>query len=464
MDSNELLNQKVTQMVQWVYESYGKAKPFTIGLPDKVARHPEWTRRILDAVGSPDKRAYNVAVTGSKGKGSHAILLAHMLQAMGFRVGLFTSPHLVDFLERFRVNGEQIGREDFLRVAMRIRKVTEGFDLPAGQYFGPVGLVAAMASVWFADMNTDVNIFELGRGALHDDVNQICHQGAIVTPVFLEHVFHLGPSLEDICCEKSGIVTTDTRWVVSSQQGTEMREALQRMANEVHCRVIPFDGTALLHQGKKETGATLVVQNRETTPATYTTIHIGDNLLPVADNLVTAWEAAKQVVADIRVMMNPISHLHLERAWLPGRMDVIHEQPLTLLDGTVHRDGASRVKIWMEEQICNGRCTRFGAVLCLPVDKDGVGVIDVLADKLEFIVFCRARNAHLGFDDRFQRDAMNRGIPVYEAVDSAAAKELTDALTRQGMADALIFLGTQSFVGDVLQDFKVNMHNLQLKK
>jgi len=458
--THETLDAQVTKAISWIYKSYVEARDLTSGLADRDARHPEWTRRILDALGAPDRKSYNVAVTGSKGKGSHAILLASMLQKLGLRVGLFTSPHLVDFLERFRINGEQISQENFLTYVQRVQSVTDNFRLPHGQYYGPVGLLAAIAVQWFADNDTDVNIFELGRGALHDDVNQVTHQGAVITPIFEEHLAQLGPTFLDVCREKGGVLTADTEWVVTSSQQPVMLNLLQVTAAQgATCRVILPTPVTAQDARVSETGVTLTVTDMPmpSQPDKPTVIHVGHNLAPFLDNVKRAWCAVAQIMMRIRPACHLPAEIHLENVWLPGRMDIIDRIPLTMLDGTVHRDGAVRVRTWMGARR-QGTCTSFGAVLCLPTDKDGAGVIDVLWDKLSFIVFCKASNPHLSFDESFATYARQKSVPTF------VVSNLREALAcahKQLPEDAgLLLLGTQSFVGDVLCHYQVDMRNL----
>ncbi|MCL6627173.1 MAG: bifunctional folylpolyglutamate synthase/dihydrofolate synthase, partial [Alicyclobacillus shizuokensis] len=183
------------EAISLIYEWLNRARPLLPDGPDRVVRHPEWTGRLLAELGNPDAAAFNVAVTGSKGKGSNAILLAAILQCLGLRVGLFTSPHLIDFMERIRLGGQVMPEAVFVHWMTQVYDEARRLPVPPSQYIGPVGLLACVAALWFADEQTDVNVFELGRGALHDDVNQVRHEGALLTPVFLEHARELGPTL-----------------------------------------------------------------------------------------------------------------------------------------------------------------------------------------------------------------------------------------------------------------------------
>lgn len=424
------------------YQSYNRAKPFIQGKFDREIRHPEWTRRTLDALGSPDHGARNIMVTGSKGKGSHAILLAAMLQRAGLRVGLFTGPHLVDFMERFRVDGEPIAETDFARLMLRVSEVSEALAVPMGQYIGPVGMLAVVAALWFREQATDVNVYECGRGALHDDVNQIVHQGAIVTPIFLEHASELGPTLQDIAKEKAGVVTTATKFVVSHRQTDEVQSVFHAACAQGDVRLF-------------------VVETRDSRPLdVYLTLPTGQSIpvhLPaggpyLVDNAAVAASAASAVLElwpSLREdMQSPIDLCELR---LPGRMQVVREVPLTVVDGTIHRASASFVRQWVSEWRVTHGGGRIGLILGLPADKDVTGVIETLAPESSFAIIAKAQNPHLHFDNHAATTARQILWDVEECTHIGEAVRAADS--RLSERDLLLILGTQSFVGDALRHF-----------
>lgn len=110
-----------SQVEDMIYSSYLRAINNITETLDEEVRKPELTRALLDAVGSPDRNQKYILVTGSKGKGSTSRFISSLLSHLGYKVGLFTSPHLVDFNERIRINGQAIATEDFVRLGNVIR-------------------------------------------------------------------------------------------------------------------------------------------------------------------------------------------------------------------------------------------------------------------------------------------------------------------------------------------------------
>jgi dihydrofolate synthase/folylpolyglutamate synthase len=442
------------------YASYNHAKPYIGSGPDREVRHPEWTGRLLAHIGHPDWAGYNVAVTGSKGKGSHAILLAAILERLGYRVGLFTGPHLIDFMERFRVNGVVMPEPEFIQWMQLVYEQAEKLPLPQHHYLGPVGLLAVVASLWFRERATDVNIFECGRGALHDDVNQVRHAGALLTPVFLEHQRELGPTLADVAREKAGVLTPDTRWLVGHRQspavsavladavrGTEVEVAWLDHHFQAQVRTLPNAGATCLDVVLQDGRSYRVwlpsfpeFLARNAAVALLAALRIWRERPPVAGKATATVQRSHDGFPE---------EIDLRDVRLPGRMDVIVDQPLTLVDGTIHAQTATHVARWAESARRSGRVRRFGMVMGIPSDKDGKGVLGALKSIVDWVILTRASNPHLQFDDRWLEAAVDMGIDVVSIpdVDSAVAA----ARSRITDRDGLLLLGTQSFVADVMR-------------
>jgi dihydrofolate synthase / folylpolyglutamate synthase len=437
----------VTEAIHFVYSSYNQAKPYLLKGPDRVIRHPEWTRRILDKFDSPDKKTHSIAVTGSKGKGSHAILLAGMLQKAGFRVGLFTSPHLVNFLERIRVDGKMIPDMEFVKYAGLVQRMIQTFDVPQGQYIGPVGILATIASLWFDAKETDVNVFELGRGALHDDVNQICHFGAVLTPVFLEHQQELGPSEEDVCVEKAGVITSDTRFIVSHGQSDFMRKILAEKES-VTCDFLLEDFCYCVLNSETFADSVKIQVDFKNDSSI---ISVNAAYACYAANVAVAYAAFVQALCEMHQETKIPKEMDLTALHLPGRMHVLSKEPFRMVDGAVHAVNAKLVAKWLDKRIAEGSDPNIGAVISIPAAKDGQGLIDILGHYFSWIYIVRAHNPHLVYTNELFLYARKHFSNVYAANDLDEAMEIID---KKGLLqDGICFLGTQSFVGDVLRKF-----------
>ncbi|MEO5824773.1 MAG: Mur ligase family protein, partial [Gemmatimonadales bacterium] len=157
------------------------------------------TRSLLEAVGNPHHQFESIHIGGTNGKGSVATLIAAALEERGARVGLYTSPHLVSFRERIRVNGEMIPE---MAVASWTTAMQPAIDELGATFFEAT---TAMAFAHFAAMNVDVAVVEVGLGGRLDSTNVITPLVAVVTHVALDHQKYLGDSIEQIAREKAGI-------------------------------------------------------------------------------------------------------------------------------------------------------------------------------------------------------------------------------------------------------------------
>jgi len=429
-----------------VYASFNRAKPYLTPGADREIRHPEWTGRLLRRLGSPDQDGYNVAVTGSKGKGSHAILLAAILEKFGFRTGLFTGPHLVDFMERFRINGQSIHDARFVDYIQKVYAESESFSLPQHEYIGPVGLLAAVASLWFRDERTDVNVYELGRGALHDDVNQVVHRGAVMAPVFPEHVTELGPTWAHVAPQNFGIIG-EPSWAISAVQSSPVLDTLAEHCRQAGSRLRvagrDFDYTSMVELD--ESDASVVFQSGK---ERYT-LRLPAGSTMTSSNAAVAFDAALQVLSDLRPGVHPPREIDLRSLMLPGRMQVVRQQPLTLLDGTIHAQSAAYVREWASDLKEKGNVRKIGMIVGIPADKSGTGVLQEMSTVVDWVIVTRAHNPYLHFDGGLTAAARNYFPTVLET--DSIEESLTLAQSRLTRDDALCIVGTQSVVGDTLK-------------
>lgn len=189
------------------------------------------TLALAGAMGHPEREFRSVHVAGTNGKGSSSHLLAAVLQAAGYKVGLYTSPHLRDFTERIRVNGRQLPPEYLVEWVARWRPQ---FDEVQPSFFE---MCVALAFTYFAEQRVDVAIVEVGLGGRFDSTNIITPLVSLITNISLDHQAFLGDTLPEIAGEKAGIIKPGVPVVVSQTQpetvGVFEREASAKLAHLV---------------------------------------------------------------------------------------------------------------------------------------------------------------------------------------------------------------------------------------
>ncbi len=187
----------------------------------------ENTHRLLAAAGHPETACRFLHVAGTNGKGSVCAMLDSILRAAGHRTGLYTSPHLVNFRERIRVNGEMIPEPEVARILSDLRDATR--DWPHAPTFFELATVLAIRH--FADTGVDYVVLETGMGGRLDSTNAVTPLVSVITPIAMDHAQWLGNTLEEIAGEKAGILKPGIP-AVSAPQEAAAAEALLRRARE----------------------------------------------------------------------------------------------------------------------------------------------------------------------------------------------------------------------------------------
>ncbi len=185
-------------------------------------------RTLLRKIGNPQDALRTVHIAGTKGKGSTAAMVAAMLEAQGYRVGLYTSPHLIDMRERISINGQNISEEDLVRMVRQVEPVAKKLK-PIPTYFD---VMTAMAFQYFAEHKVDIAVIETGLGGRLDSTNVIKPEVTAITSISFDHMNQLGNTLAKIAGEKAGIFKPGVP-ALTVTQVPEVEAVLKRIAGEV---------------------------------------------------------------------------------------------------------------------------------------------------------------------------------------------------------------------------------------
>lgn len=206
--------------------NYLEAQNYLDGLQfHKIKLGLDSMRSFLAQVGHPEQRLRYVHVAGTNGKGSVSVTLLTLLARAGYRVGLFTSPHLSSVRERFRINDEFIGREKFAELATRIREVLGADKITYFEF------TTALALLWFAESGLDLVVLETGLGGRLDATNVVTPLVSVITNVTMDHEAYLGTTVAAVAAEKAGIIK-DGVPVVAGVAADEGLEVVQRVCEE----------------------------------------------------------------------------------------------------------------------------------------------------------------------------------------------------------------------------------------
>ena len=343
---------------------------------------------MMDVLGNPENKFKSIHVAGTNGKGSVSHFLASILQEAGYKVGLYTSPHLVDFRERIRINGEMIPQTAVVDFVDSHRDMFDRLHL---SFFE---MTVGLAFDYFAKEKVDIAVVEVGMGGRLDSTNVIIPELSIITNIGLDHTQFLGDTLEKIAAEKAGIIKGGVSVVIGETQ-PETKPVFDRVAAEHHA------------------------------PITYADQHyVVDDISRYTDELTGEYQKKNiaTVLEAVEVLnRNPsflIPHSSLQRGLarvvtnthLQGRWQKIGEAPLTICETAHNEPGVHSMLGKLQTMHLRHLHLIYGCVN----DKDFRHILQLIVSQLSTF--------HFPLSTYFSQPSVPRGLPVADL--QAAAKEM----------------------------------------
>ncbi len=428
------------EMTSWLEGHMNfEATGLTAGVPPERPPSLDRMRAMCALLGSPEEDMPVIHVTGTNGKGSTARMITDLLMAQGLRTATFTSPHLHSFNERMAYNGEPISDGE-LSELMAVVALAERAMEDRPTWFE---LLAAGALRWFSDLAVDAAVLEVGLGGRWDATNVACADVSVVTNVSYDHVEILGPGLEDIAGEKSGIIKKEGRLVLG-ETDPALVGIFEGACVEVGARSILLNGRdySCVSNEPVGCGQGRLVELRS---------HYGDHgLVRLAlngahqgANASTALTAAEEFLGSAY----PESRLGevLGDAEVPGRLEILGRDPLVVLDGAHNVAGVEALGDWVREE-CAGLSPKVAVVGMLAGRDPGVMLELLKAAGVEVAIAVRAPSPRSQPPDAV-RDAAQRAGLASEVCDSMAGA-LARAGSVTGEGGMVVVTGSLYVVGE----------------
>jgi dihydrofolate synthase / folylpolyglutamate synthase len=339
--------------------------------------------RLVEAFGHPEAAFRAVHVAGTNGKGSTAAFVDAILRAAGYRVGLYTSPHLLDFRERILVDGRPIAAERLAALTSEVAAVIERLFAPS-PLSSPTFFEAAtaLAFVHFARARVDWAVVEVGLGGRSDATSVLHAEVSVITNIGLEHQEHLGDTLESIAGEKAGIIP-EAGAVVTAAEGTGL-EAIARIARQKGGELIVVgERYRVTRVGRSERGESFRLTGRLREYELLRIPLMGKHQIV---NAVTAVAVAERLEERGLEVGEEAIRQGLASARWPGRLQVIPGPPRILVDGAHNPAGATALRAFLEEEASLGRLVIIFGVL---KDKAWEQMLGILAPLASTIVLTR---------------------------------------------------------------------------
>jgi dihydrofolate synthase / folylpolyglutamate synthase len=314
-------------------------------------------RDFMYHLGDPQKNYAIIHIAGTKGKGSVSSMCASVLTAQGHSTGLYTSPHMVNFTERVRVNGEDISRSELVKIVQNLKPITE--IVPEITTFE---LTTALALVHFSQKNVDYAVLEVGLGGRLDATNIVEPLLSVITSISYDHVKILGDTLSEIAGEKGGIIKPNTPVIIAPQK-EEARLKLEEIATERNAPMIQV-GRDYLYAANSHSleGQSFLVWTPDEQPMVDEFIESGgrDVWSPVrlqipllgfhqVENAATAYATLK-TAEKFGVEITPEAYRQgfAQVDW-PGRMEILRRYPPVVIDSAHNRYSALRLRQAMDD-------------------------------------------------------------------------------------------------------------------
>ncbi len=346
--------------------------------------------RILESLGNPHRKFKTVHVAGTNGKGSTSAFIASMLRAAGLRVGLYTSPHLVSFTERIRINGDQIPEKRVVELAQRIHKACNSLNAVDGSTaISPTffEVTTAIAFTYFAEEEVDLAVIEVGMGGRLDSTNVIVPLVSIITNIDLEHTEYLGTTLEQIATEKAGIIKPGVP-VVTGVTQPEVVGIIERTARANACRISRLNKDVMPENVASRSEQYFDYRGIR---ATYRALKIHMVGRHQVDNACLALAAVEYLREAGVAVDEPAVKLGLEKARWEGRMERIEQSPDIYLDGAHNPASAKKLAITIQE--LRSSYSKMILIIGILCDKDYQGIARQLVPLADRVIVTKPHYA-----------------------------------------------------------------------
>ncbi|ALU74173.1 tetrahydrofolate synthase [Tenacibaculum dicentrarchi] len=363
---------------------------------------------LSNELGNPEKKFKTIHVGGTNGKGSTSHLIASVLQEAGYKVGLYTSPHLKNFTERIRINGQEIEQESIIDFISQNKQFLEAQKL---SFFE---MTVGMAFDYFAKQKVDIAIIEVGLGGRLDSTNIITPEVAVITNIGLDHTQFLGETLPEIAYEKAGIIKNNISVVVGERQ-KEVEKVFIDKVNECNAKIVFASDQDY----------------------SYKTDLLGDYQSKNVKTAVKAIRQLKDFVVSEQNIKNGLLKV-VENTNLKGRWQILQQYPKVICDTAHNKEGL----IYTLAQLKNEQYKNLHIVLGVVSDKDLAAILPMFPQNARYY-FCKP-NIIRGLSEKKLKDTAE----VFNLTGDlfGSVNEAFEAAKTQANSEDCIYIGGSTFV------------------
>ncbi len=396
----------------------------------------ERIKKVLTYLGNPHKRIQSIHITGTNGKGTTAVNIASILSESGYQVGLYTSPHLVNFNERIQINGSQISDDYLVNIINDLRDIQERTN---ATFFE---LTTAICLYYFAENNVDFAILEAGMGGQNDATNVVDSILSIITSIGLEHQEYLGNTLEKIAEDKSGIFKKDSRAIVAENNHSELFPVFQKVANERKADLFYLDNLCEISSIKySEDFTTLFNLNTRNNKYAIKTPFLGEHQVR---NIATSIAAIELLNNILTIPTSSIVDGILKARnnfIFNGRMQIVSHSPLTMYDVAHNPDAFIQLVNTLQKYGLIGKINLCFAAM---QDKDFPAIAKIIDGKFVDIIITQPKiersASAIDIAQHFTQSNITKTTSVCQAVHKIKEQNLP-----------ILYAGSFYLIGEVIE-------------
>jgi dihydrofolate synthase/folylpolyglutamate synthase len=403
----------------------------------------ETTRSILSALGNPQNNFCSIHVAGTNGKGSVAAALSSILQESGYRVGLYTSPHLIRFNERICINNRQISDDAVVKSYCAVQKAHHGNRAPT--FFE---LTTAMALYEFGRQALDWAVIETGMGGRLDATNVIHPAISIITNVSMEHRDYLGNTLARITREKAGIIKQATPVVTAITQ-KQAKSVIQRIAGEKSAPLYMLGKNFKVRRQRSGGFSYYGIQN------TWHNMHSALLGNYQVENAALAIAACELLNKDKTAISQKSIRNGLKKTRWPGRLEIVSKHPLIILDGAHNLIAARKLAKFLVDNFARRPITLVVGILD---DKPYKAMLKSLLPVCSRVIITRAKTERALDTQRLFETAKKMLSDV--TIVSDVAQAFKQAVVATGFNEVICIAGSLYVVGEAKAAIEKGLLNI----
>jgi dihydrofolate synthase/folylpolyglutamate synthase len=396
-------------------------------------------RRLLRVLDDPQKEFPSIHIAGTNGKGSSASMLAAIFTAAGYKTGLYTSPHLVKFEERIRIDGKPVSQK---AVAEIVTKLSPAIRKHKPTFFEAT---TALAFKYFADKKVDVGIIETGLGGRLDSTNVLKPRVCVITNIGLEHTEILGDSIEAIAREKAGIIKQKTACMTGVTNRSALN-VLRRESRERHAPLVVATDYELVERKTSLRGSMVDIS---VGGLAYEKLFVSlpgqfqyGNLAVVLETI-NHLRSMEEFELPDEAVRRGLANVQ-ELSGLTGRLSIVAEKPLVIVDVAHNADATARLVASMKQLVSKKATLVFGVMK----DKDHRGMVHHLASISEQVIAVAAHSERSRSASDVAAAFAREGCRVRAAL--SVREGIRIALEEAGTTGLVLVTGSHFVVGEAL--------------